>query len=37
MGLKETYSNVQDQIMLMDLILQLSKVFSLIQQEEKQH
>jgi hypothetical protein len=35
MGLKETYSNVQDQIMLMDLILQLSKVFSLIQQEEK--
>jgi hypothetical protein len=37
MGLNETYSNVKDQIMLMDPIPQVSKVFSLIQQQEKQH
>jgi hypothetical protein len=36
-GLNETYSNVRDQIMLMDPIPQVSKVFSLIQQQEKQH
>jgi hypothetical protein len=37
MGLNETYSNVRDQIMLMDLIPQVSKVFSLIQQQKEQH
>ncbi|KAF9678160.1 hypothetical protein SADUNF_Sadunf07G0006000 [Salix dunnii] len=37
MGLNETYSNVRDQIMLMDPIPQVSKVFSLVQQQEKQH
>jgi len=37
MGLNETYSNVRDQILLMDPIPQVSKVFSLIQQQEKQH
>jgi hypothetical protein len=37
MGLNETYSNIRDQIMLMDPIPQVSKVFSLVQQQEKQH
>ncbi|KAB5533745.1 hypothetical protein DKX38_016831 [Salix brachista] len=37
MGLNESYSNVRDQIMLMDPIPQVSKVFSLVQQQEKQH
>jgi hypothetical protein len=37
MGLNETYSNIQDQIMLMDPIPQVGKVFSLVQQQEKQH
>jgi hypothetical protein len=37
MGLNETYSNIRDQIMLMDPIPQVGKVFSLVQQQEKQH
>ena len=36
MGLNETFSNVRGQILLMEHILSINKVFSLIQQEEKQ-
>nr|XP_023886309.1 uncharacterized protein LOC111998447 [Quercus suber] len=36
MGLNETFSNVRVQILLMEPILSINKVFSLIQQEEKQ-
>ncbi|KAF5442390.1 hypothetical protein F2P56_035053 [Juglans regia] len=37
MGLHDTYSNVRDQIMLLDPLPAVTKVFSLIQQQEHQH
>ncbi|XP_022869106.1 uncharacterized protein LOC111388581 [Olea europaea var. sylvestris] len=36
MGLNESYSNVRDQIMLMDHLPSITKVFSYIQQQERQ-
>ncbi|XP_031255969.1 uncharacterized protein LOC116113958 [Pistacia vera] len=37
MGLHDTYSNVRDQIMMLDPLPPVSKIFSLIQQQERQH
>ncbi|KAB5527661.1 hypothetical protein DKX38_021508 [Salix brachista] len=37
MGLSETYSNSRDQIMLLDPLPPLNRVFSMIQQQERQH
>lgn len=37
MGLNDTYSNVRDQIMLLDPLPPVNKIFSLIQQQERQH
>lgn len=37
MGLSESYSNTRDQIMLLDPLPPLNRVFSMVQQQERQH